>query len=56
MYRNAQSRIRVNGTFTDDFLAHIGLHQELSPLLFIILLETLSREFRSGYPDKTILY
>ena len=27
MYRNAQSRFRVNGTFSDDFLVQTGLHE-----------------------------
>ena len=41
MHRNYQSQVRVNGTFSDDFLAQVGLHQcsFLSPLLFIIVLE-----------------
>ena len=36
MYRNAQSRVRVNGAFIDDFLIHAGLHQSsmLSHLFF----------------------
>ena len=27
MYRNPQSRVRVNGTFSDDFLVRVGLHE-----------------------------
>ena len=27
MYRNGQSRVRVNGTFSDDFLVQVVLHQ-----------------------------
>ena len=39
----------VNETFSDDFLAQVGLDQGsmLSPLLFIIVLEALSRETKS---------
>ena len=39
MHRNAQSRDRVNGTLSDDFLVHTGLHQGsvLSPLSFTVL-------------------
>ena len=43
MYSNAQSRVRTDGIFSDDFLVQAGLHQGsvLSPLLFIIVLEAL---------------
>ena len=49
-YSNAWSHIRVNGTFNDDFLAQVGLHQGLvlSPFLFIIVLEAIYREIRSA--------
>ena len=49
MYRNARSHTRVNGTFHDDFLIHVGLHKgsELNPLFSIIVLEGLSREIWS---------
>ena len=44
MYRNTRNHVGVNGTFSDDFLVQVGLHQGsvLSPLLFIIVLEALS--------------
>ena len=50
MYKNAQSRVRVNWTFSVDFMLQIRLYEGsvLSPLLFIIVLETLSKEIRSG--------
>ena len=50
MYRNARSRVSVDGTFSDDFLVQVELHQGsvLSPLLFITMMEVLSREIRSG--------
>ena len=48
MYRNARNRVRVNGSFSDDFLVQVGLRlgSVLSPLLSIIMLETISREIR----------
>ena len=56
LYRNGGSRVRVNGTFSDDFLVQVGLHQGslLSFLVFIILLEKLSREIKSGYPEELL--
>ena len=50
MYRNDQSRVRVNETFSYDFLVQVGLPQYsmLSPLLFVIVSQALSTEIRSG--------
>ena len=55
MYRNARTPTTINGTCIDDFL--VGLYQGsvLSPLLFIIMLEALSRECRLLFP-KELLY
>ena len=52
MYSNARSRVRVNGQYSEEFSVGVGVHQGsvLSPLLFILVLETLSREFRTGVP------
>ena len=52
MYANARSRVRVNGTFSNEFEVKVGVHQGsvLSPLLFLIVLEALSKEFRTGCP------
>lgn len=52
MYENARSRVRVNGHYSEEFGVEVGVHQGsvLSPLLFIIVLEALSREFRTGVP------
>ena len=52
MYANARSRVRVGEGYSEDFEVKVGAHQGsvLSPLLFIIVLEALSREFRSGVP------
>ena len=52
MYANAKSSVRVNGQYSSDFGVKVGVHQGsvLSPLLFIIVMEALSREFRTGCP------
>ena len=52
MYENAKSRVRLNGQFSDAFSIKVGVHQgvALSPLLFIIVIEVLSREFKVGCP------
>ena len=52
MYNNTRSRVRVDNTYSDEFGVKVGVHQGsvLSPLLFIIVLEALSREFRTGTP------
>ena len=56
MYANARSRVRVGSLYTDEFGVNVGVHQGsvLSPLLFIIVLEALSREFRTGCPWKLL--
>ena len=52
MYANGRSCVRVGEGYSEEFKVKVGVHQgsELSPLLFIIVLEALSREFRSGVP------
>ena len=52
MYNNTRSRVRVNNTYSDEFGVKVGVHQGsvLSPLLFVIVLEALSHEFRTGTP------
>ena len=52
MYANARSRVRVGEGFSKEFEVKVGVHQGsvLSPLLFIIVLEALSGEFRAGVP------
>ena len=52
MYVNARSRVRVGEVYSEEFEVKVGVHpgSVLSPLLFIIVLEALSREFRSGVP------
>ena len=55
MYANARSRVRVGEGYSEEFEVKVGVHQGsvLSPLLFIIVLEALSQEFRSGSPGRT---
>ena len=50
MYANALSRVRVCEGYSEDFEVKVCVHQGsvLGPLLFIIVLEALSCEFRSG--------
>ena len=52
MYANAPSSVCVGEGYSEEFEVKVGIHQGsvLSPLLFIIVLEALSREFRSGVP------
>ena len=52
MYDNAHSKIRVGNMFSESVDVTVGVHQGsvLSPLLFIIVMEALSQEFRVGCP------
>ena len=52
MYKDVRSRVRVGDGFSKEFGVGVGVHQGfvLSLLLFIIVLEALSREFRTGCP------
>jgi len=49
MYSNARSRLQINGQYSEEFDMRVGVHQGsvLSPLLFILVLEALSREYRA---------
>ena len=52
MYANARSSVHVGEWCSEEFEVKVGIHQGLvlSLLLFIIVLDALSREFRSGVP------
>ena len=52
MYANAKSAVRVNSQYSAEFDVKVGVHQGsvLSPLLFIIVMEALSRDFRISCP------
>ena len=52
VYANAWSHVHLGEGYSEEFEVKVGVHQGsiLSPLLFIIVLEALSREFRSGVP------
>ena len=52
MYKDVRSRVRVGDGYSEKFGVGVGVHQGsvLSPLLFIIVLEALSREFCTGCP------
>ena len=52
MYKDVGSRVRVGDGYSEEFGVGVGVHQGsvLSPLLFVIVLEALSREFRTGCP------
>ena len=63
MYIGAKSRVRINNQLSDEFGVNVGVHQGsvLSPLLLVLVLEALSREFRTGvlwellYADDLVL-
>ena len=52
IYSNARSRVRDGEGYSEEFEVKVGVHQGsvLSLLLFIIVLEALTREFRCGVP------
>ena len=57
MYKKVRSRVRVGDEYSNSFDVRVGVHQGsvLSPLLFLIVLEALSMELRTGCPWE-ILY
>ena len=50
MYTDVKSHVGVNGQYSKEFGVGVGVHQGsvLSPLLFILVLEALLRQFRTG--------
>ena len=63
MYENAKYHVHLNDQFSNGFNIKSDVHQGavLSPLLFIIVMKALPREFRVGcpwellYADKLVL-
>ena len=58
MYANARSHVHVGEGYSEEFEVKVGVHQGsvLSPMLFIIVLEAISQEFRSGvYADDLVI-
>jgi len=52
MYDDVKTSVRVKGGESAAFEVKVGIHQGsvLSPLLFTIVLEALSRDFKGGLP------
>ena len=52
IYENVWSRVRVGEGLSDEFEVKVGVHNGsvLNPLIFIIVFEALSWEFRAGVP------
>ena len=52
MYDNAHSKASITNSNSNPIKVSVGVHQGsvLSPLLFIIVMEALSCEFRTGCP------
>ena len=52
MYEDATTKVRLNGRESRAFSDKVRVHRGsvLSPLMFIIVLEALSREFKEGLP------
>ena len=52
MYDNARSKVRITNSYNNPINVSAGVHQGsvLSPLLFITVMEAISREFRTGCP------
>ena len=52
MYKDVGSRVRVDDGYSEEIGVRVGVSQDsvLSPLLFIIVLEALSRQFIAGCP------
>ena len=63
MYKGAKTRVQVGSGHSEEFDVGVGVHQEsvLSPFLFSIVLDVLSKERRKGalykllYADDLVL-
>ena len=56
MYENARSKVRLKTSYSPEFDVNVGVHQGsvLSPLLFAIVMEAISMEFREGCPSELL--
>ena len=56
IYEGATTAVKFMGGESKEFQVQVGIHQRsfLSPLLFTIVLEALSSEFREGLPWKLL--
>ena len=56
MYEGAQTVVRTTEGDSKAYNVKVGLHQGsvLSPLLFVIVMEMISRELRTGLPPKLL--
>ena len=52
MYENSSTRVKIEGRKNEELRVKVGVHQGLvlSPLLFVVVMETLSLEFRESLP------
>ena len=52
MYDNVHLKVRITNSYSNPMNVSVGVHQRsvLCPLLFIIVMEALPREFRTGCP------
>jgi hypothetical protein len=50
MYDNVVASVRTSDGDTNDFLINIGLHQGLSPYLFALLMDQVTRDIQGGIP------
>ena len=56
MYTDVKSRVPVNGQYSKEFGLGFGVHQGsvISPLLFMLVLEALSRQLLTGVPREAL--
>src|SRR5580693_3308634 len=50
MYDDSTTAVKLKNGVSERFEVKVGVHQVLSPLLFIIVLEALTRKCRKGVP------
>ena len=57
-YRGASTVVRITHGRTDEFPIKVGVHQGsgLSPLLFTVVLDVISKEFRCGLPNELLFF